>query len=667
MLALAGSWLVFGVHRLGAEEGLPAPGEAQPPVVRRTEPAVVQAVEPADLPEDPTSFTTVIYPDAYRGENASLEDVLSEVPGVQVRRFGGPGQASEVSIRGSTAAQVVILLDGVRLNSAQTGAVDLSTIPLALLDRIEVSRGGGSAQVGSDAIGGVIHLISKRAETRTETAVTGSAGSFDTYQVSAVDRRSLLGTQTVLGYDGFFSQGDFEFRRPRFEFGDTSIVPEPDPLRRVNAKTENHSGLLRVGRDLGERTNLSLVDYLFYGSQGEPGLDSGTGELGGQQSEAHARVTRNLAIAALEASDLPLALDGALRLSHRYERVHFRDPLPRLGAAIDADNENSALAGHAGLARSDRFGWLGSRASLDLDTRSDRLDSNELPNVDRITVGVFLQDELRLLEDRLLLVPALRFDHTQGFGSEWIPRFGASCKPWSWLRFKANVERSYRVPNFDELYFPDKGFIRGNPALAPEEAINYDVGFELAFERVGPLSKVGFEAAYFRNQIDESIVFVLINPFTVAPLNTGAATAQGAELAAAANLTRWLRLRANYTYLDATLDDTGTPLPGRASNEVTARAELGPPSGAARLVFESVYTSSIPTTFTGQTRISGRVVLNASLSTNLARVATLPRWLPLQDVVLSVGATNLTDVSVRDATFFPQPGRAWFVAAELRR
>ena len=140
--------------------------------------------------------------------------------------------------------------------------------------------------------------------------------------------------------------------------------------------------------------------------------------------------------------------------------------------------------------RSDRFGWLGSRASLDVDARSDRLDSNELPDVDRTTVGVFLQDELRLLEDRVSLVPGLRFDDTQGFGSEWIPRFGASLQPWSWLRVKGNVERSYRVPNFDELYFPDKGFIRGNPSLAPEEAINYDVGFELAFERVGPLSNV---------------------------------------------------------------------------------------------------------------------------------------------------------------------------------
>ena len=74
-----------------------------------------------------------------------------------------------------------------------------------------------------------------------------------------------------------------------------------------------------------------------------------------------------------------------------------------------------------------------------------------------------------------------------------------------------------------------------------------------------------------------------------------------------------------------------------------------PPSGLARLVFESIYTDDIPTTFTGGTRISARVVLNASVSTNLTRISALKRWLPFQDVVLSVGGTNLTDASVRDA------------------
>ncbi len=667
MLALAGSWLAFGAAAAAAEDVEPAPGDGAPPPVRRTQPAVVQTIRPDTLPEEPTSFTTVIHPEAYQGENATLEDVLSEVPGVQVRRFGGPGQASEVSIRGSTAAQVVILLDGVRLSGAQTGAVDLSTIPHALLDRIEVSRGGGSAQVGSDAIGGVIQLFTKRAETRTETTVAGSAGSFDTYQVSAVERRTPLGFQTVLGYDGFFSKGDFQFRRPRFEFDGATIIPEPEPLRRVNARSENHSALVRVGRDLDERTHLAFVDSFFYGSQGEPGLDSGTGELGGQQPEAHDRVTRNLAILSLEAAELPHGLDGTLRVSQRYEREHFTDPLPREGEPIDADNRNYSLGTHAGVSRRDRFALAASRAMLDFDFRQDRLDSNELPNVDRTTFGVFVQDELRLLEGRLLAVPALRLDHTEGFGSEWIPRFGAQLAPWPWLRVKTNVERSYREPHFDELYFPDKGFIRGNPALEPEEAINFDVGFEVAFERVGPLANVAFEAAYFRQDIDDSIVFVLINPFTVAPVNTGAATAQGAELALATNLTRWLRLRANYTFLDATLDATGTPLPGRTRNEVTGRAEFGPPSGLARLVFESIYTDEIPTTFTGGTKISARVVLNASLSTNLTRISALQRWLPFEDVVLSVGGTNLTDASVRDAVFFPQPGRAWFVTAEIRR
>jgi outer membrane receptor protein involved in Fe transport len=235
------------------------------------------------------------------------------------------------------------------------------------------------------------------------------------------------------------------------------------------------------------------------------------------------------------------------------------------------------------------------------------------------------------------------------------------------VRLKANVERSYRVPNFDELFFPDKGFIRGNPALEPEDAIGFDAGFEIALERLGPLRDVALEAAYFRNDIDDSIVFVLINPFTVAPVNTGAATSQGVEAGLGFGLTPWLRFSGNYTFLDATLDATGTPLPGRARNELGGRAQLGPPSGVAKLVFEAIWTDQIPTTFTGLTKISGRTVLNASVSLNLARVARLARWLPLRDCVLSFGTNNLLDVSVRDAMFFPQPGRAFYGLVELRR
>ncbi len=126
---------------------------------RTTPEVVVEGAIPVEHPEDPTSFTRVILVEDYAGEQKRIEYLLETTPGVHVRRFGGPGAPAEISIRGSSASQVVVLLDGVRLNSAQTGAVDLSTVPLDLLERIEVSRGAGSVQTGSDAIGGVVNLI----------------------------------------------------------------------------------------------------------------------------------------------------------------------------------------------------------------------------------------------------------------------------------------------------------------------------------------------------------------------------------------------------------------------------------------------------------------------------------------------------------------------------
>ena len=100
---------------------------------------------------DPTVFSDTIDLNDFAGEPITIDEVLGELPGVQVRRFGGPGDASELSIRGSTSSQVVVRVDGVRLDTAQSGTVDLSTLPAQLFERIDVRRGGGAVEVGSGA------------------------------------------------------------------------------------------------------------------------------------------------------------------------------------------------------------------------------------------------------------------------------------------------------------------------------------------------------------------------------------------------------------------------------------------------------------------------------------------------------------------------------------
>lgn len=637
--------------------------EAQPPpLVTREVPGVVaRETRPEDQPADPSAFTTVIRVDDYRDEVTSTADLLSRTPGVQVRRFGGEGQPAEISIRGSTPAQVVVQLDGVPLNSAQSGGVNLATLPLSLLERIEVSRGGGSIQAGSGAIGGVVNLVSRRpgGERRADASFTGA--SFGTYRGSAATAGTLRELEYVFAYDGFGTDGDWEFRRPVVDIGGVVIEPDPATATRINNAAQTQAGLFAVGRDLGERAHLTLRDQLFFESRGQPGLDAGSVGAAGQRKNAHERTTRNVLGATLEGSELsPLAVDATLDLWHRYQRTRFRDPdvVPSLGTTIDEDDRNDQLGTRLGFDREFPLFAAEHRASLTLDASSDALDSDSFAYQRRNAVGVVAQDDAAFLDDRVRLVPAVRWEDTEGFGDEWLPRFGAIATPLPWLQIKGNVERSYRVPDFDELYFPDRGYIRGNPALQPEQAVNADIGARLTAPRIGPLQDAFVEAAYFHNDIDDSIVFLLVSPSLVEPRNTGAATVDGVEISGGFSLFEWASVEANYTHLDARIDATGTQLPGRADDETNVRLEIGPPSRAVRLVGEVQITSAIPVSDSGNTILPSRTVFDAAISADLVRLGWWPVRLPARSVLLTLEGTNLGDVAVRDAQFFPQPGRS---------
>jgi len=672
---LLAATLALAAMPAGAEEPAPADEPAsvqaeQPapaPAVERQVPGVLaRGVKPRELPEDPTSFTTVIRTDDYAGEGKTAEQLLSEAVGVQVRRFGGRGQPAEISIRGSTARQVVVLLDGVPLNDDRDGAVDLSTIPADLLDRIEISRGGGSVQAGSGAIGGVVNLISRRpgAKPRTRAAVEG--GSFDTFQGSLSHARRFDGWELTAGYDGFGTQGDFEFQRVQQRFAGQTITFSPSQIERINNQAESHAGLLRVGRDLNERLHVSLQDSFYYGSRGVPGLDSGGGESGGQRADAHERETSNVASLTLEASDVQGA-EGSIRLYDRRQRTRFTDPESPCRGTIDTESNDGTLGTQLDVERTFALGPTRHRVSVSADVGQDRLTSTELPNRDRLASGYALQDELSLFERRVILAPALRYDLTEGFGGEWLPRVGAVLEPLSWLRIKGNAERSYRAPSFDELYLPNQCFLRGNPGLEPEDAYNFDAGLELAFEHVFFLDDVRLGGAWFRQEIQDSIVFLLVNSSLVAPENTGAATVHGYEMQGSFRFLGWVTLAANATLLDANLDATGTPLPGRADDEVNVRLEIGPPSGLVKLAGTMQRTGEIPVSDTGGTVLPARTVFDASLSVDARQLPWIGPRVPAEKLWLSVVGENLTDRSVRDALFFPQPGRtitfraeAWF-------
>jgi outer membrane receptor protein involved in Fe transport len=304
------------------------------------------------------------------------------------------------------------------------------------------------------------------------------------------------------------------------------------------------------------------------------------------------------------------------------------------------------------------------RIEFRLEAAHDILRASNQNGRERPRVGAALRDTLKLFSDRVQVSAGARFDWTDGFGAKWLPAVGVVFEPQDWVRVRAHYGRAYRAPNFDELFHPDEGFIRGNPDLDPEDAWNFDVGLEFALEQAGPFSNLTLRGAWFHRDIEESIVFLRINAETIQPLNTGKASSEGYEISASLDLTRYARLNFNFTDTDSRRNRTHTRLPGQAKREAFAKLRLGP-KHFWKVIAEYQYVGEILASEANGLRLPSRNVWNGSLALNLVEISAfgLDRW--IDDLWVFVRGDNLTDEAVRDVLTFPQPGRRFSSGLEV--
>jgi outer membrane cobalamin receptor len=627
----------------------------------------VLGLRTGELEPIPAASTDVLFADDYTAEQKSLADLLAETEGVFVRRFGGAGDRAEVTIRGSTSSQVVVAIDGVRVNSALTGGLDLTRACLPLLDRVEVTRGAGSAQHGSGAIGGVVNLVTRAASPEPETRAMFSGGAFETFEGSALHADRIGSVDASVGYCGLSTRGDFEFVQPTERGDGVTARFEPEHAKRLNNDRVQHGGTIGLARALGPG-QLRLSDYAVYSEGGEPGFDGANGPTAGQRTEARSRDLANLAQLRWQgAPPGPLGDELELATYHRYEKTRFADPIPLAAfrAPIETDARLQTLGGRA----SDTWEWApfdqALAARVQLDGAQDWLHARDRHSRDRASGGAVFEPTLRLLGERVLISGNVRLDRAGGFGTEVLGGGGLAIAPAPWLRVRAQAGRAYRVPTFDELFHPDEGFLTGNPDLEPEDALNYDAGLELELADLGPLSDLHLSATVFRRDIDESIVWLLVGPNTIRPENTGDATADGVELAGSLRITRFVRLAAQQTFVDSRRDATRRHLPGQPEDETFVRLQLGP-DPVWKVVGELSHVGEMLVSEGGSRRLPSREVWNASAALNLVEWPGFGLRRIVSELWLSARLNNIGDVAVRDAVAFPQPGRNASAAIEIR-
>jgi outer membrane cobalamin receptor len=562
---------------------LPAAAGAQAPV---DESVLVEThAEPlaADAPEQTSSSVTIIELDPAADGLRPLSELLSRSAGVQVRRYGGLGSFATLSIRGSSPSQVRVYLDGIPLPEAANGTVDIDSLPVAGLQRVEVYRGTAPGRFASAGIGGVVNLVTRRAGRGPRWHLSAEAGEHGTLGARASSRlqRGALGGQ--LGVHALRSEGDFCF----LDDNGTPLNPADDSRRRRrNSGVEQLDATARFELAAERRLTLGLTADLFAREQGIPGPGSK------QAEQAHLSSRRALLGLGVRMGGFVLE-GGTLELDvyGRLQREHYRDPLGEVGVGVQDQIGRYADVGlrlQAALPLREGVHRVSALAEVLLEgyRGEDLLGRRRMPHNERRSLHLVLEDPVLLAGGRWELTPRLRLQRWDSdfqppeLSAEPLPEPGLTAlSPSLGVRrllggfvLKANAGRAVRVPGFTEL-FGDHGTVAGNAALRPERAWNLDVGLL----RTAPAwegALVRFETTVFASFVEDLVVYLQNSQRTFRPFNVGAARTLGVEASAAGRLGP-LELALAYT-LQAARDRSEAPflrgneLPGRPPHQLAA-------------------------------------------------------------------------------------------------
>ncbi len=618
-----------------------------------------------DIEIAPT-FATVIEAKTFQGRTTSLPELLSETAGVHVESMGGLGSFSTISIRGSSAEQVQVYLDGVLLNTAFGGGVNLSDIPVSDVERIEIYRGKAPIWTGGEGMGGAVHIRTWNIGDRQVQKGSASIGSFGTGKGSWTlsQRRGRMGMLAAVDYSR--SANDFRFR----DDNGTEYNPADDGFeQRRNNDFASMSLLTKVSYDEAGRFSCSLSNSFYRKAQGMPNI--------GNNQARHARfeVIRDLVEGSAEVQGLAsgrLTLRQTLSFSHVAE--DFEDRFGEVGLGNqDNHNRSQALAFRQAIQS-----HLGRNhvASVFYEVRretfkpSDNLASTaRFFNSRRWTFAGGGEDKSFLFNGRLGIVSSVRVESRRSrfveenpyLFSPLVPTHKRTDATWNvhegvrgtllpGLIVKGNFGKYNRAPSFYEL-FGDRGGVIGNTDLKAERGLTWDVGFRGEWPGKGPIATG--EIVYFDRRAEDLIQFVQHSQGVSRAHNLSRARIRGIEVVFNAALGEIIRVSGNYTHQRAR-DRSRIPhrrnkiLPNRPQHEGHGKGEVR--AGGANLTYALAFEGGSFLDGANLRPVRARVIHNAGVSFSLIR-----------SLEATCEVKNLTNNQVADVWGYPLPGRGYFV------
>ncbi len=534
----AGAWLVVFLGAAGVMSALNA--EASEVDVGQV--VVTATRTEVEIGESPQPVSVITRQEIVNSPDRTIGDVLQRVPGVEVVQNGPRGSLSSAQIRGSEGQQVLILINGRRVNDAQSGVFDLSNLPVAKedIERIEVLRGAASALYGADAMGGVINIITQAPSQKPYTRASASLGRFGTQEYSLAHRWK----PGAFGYGLSFSRELSNGYRPNSDLsawklgGEVGYDFSPDSQVVVSARTIQKKigvpgSVAMPDPDDRERDNLTQLDLTYNG-----------------------KITPNL----------NLTFKGFQNIY----RQNFDPGTLGISSGPPFLHKNYSTGGDLQATTL----ILGSHlVTGGVETIQDRVNSTSVGVHEATRGALYLQDEFDIIRP-IAVTLGLRYDYHSLFQKQVDPRAAVLFRLPRDIRVRASVARSYRAPTFNDLFWPGDGFVEGNPNLQPEKAWSYELGGEKKFGDF-----LLFKIAGFYRDVKDLIHWAAGADYIWRPSNIQSADIFGGEAELTFFISKNLSIPVNYSYLYPRDEGTGRPIPSKPEHIINAAIEYLTPWG----------------------------------------------------------------------------------------
>ena len=509
-----------------------------------------------------------------RAGQSTLIEVLQTQPGIEITSNGGAGKTSSIFMRGTNANHVLVLIDGLRLNAATAGTTTFENLPVALIDRIEILRGPAASLYGQDAIGGVIQIFTKKGSGKPQFYAGLGYGSYDTKTAEAGVHGSINDTSFALDVSSQNTDGFSALET------NNSNLDDNDGYRNLSFTGSIFQKIIE-GHELG---------FQFLSSEGHTRFDSRFNLFNPPE-------TINFSDKS-DISQLSYAISSKNKLL-----PNWLSSL-RLGEGIDESVTIQSFGRSLYRTKQRQLSWQNDitlpvgTLTLAYDRLEERIHSTtDFKQNSRNNDGYYA-GYLANLGDHTVQFN-YRSDHNTRFGTNDTggAAYGYQFND-SW-RATASYGNAFKVPTFNDLYFPDSfGFPTSNPNLKPEKSDNIEAS--LRYQNTGTNASI----TIFENRIRN---LIQLDSATFIPFNLNKAKIQGVTVAASQTWDNW-NLQGNIDIQSPREAETDNLLRRRANQH--ASASLGYTIGDWRLGAESITSSKRYEDAENKQPIAGYTIFN---------------------------------------------------------